>query len=130
MINYIDILKKLNKKCINDIPISCVIVKNDKIISKGYNTKYRKNDPLGHAEINAIRNASKKLKTSNLKDCVIYVTLKPCKMCQEIIQECRIKKVYYYLENNKNINNTVKYIKIDNENNFDDDIINFFKQKR
>ena len=95
MINYIDILKKLNKKCINDIPISCVIVKNDKIISKGYNTKYRKNDPLGHAEINAIRNASKKLKTSNLKDCVIYVTLKPCKMCQEIIQECRIKKVYY-----------------------------------
>ena len=130
MINYIDILKKLNKKCINDIPISCVIVKNDKIISKGYNTKYTKNDPLGHAEINAIRNASKKLKTSNLKDCVIYVTLKPCKMCQEIIQECRIKKVYYYLENNKNINNTVKYIKIDNENNFDDDIINFFKQKR
>lgn len=130
MINYIDILKKLNKKCINDIPISCIIVKNNKIISKGYNTKYRKNDPLGHAEINAIRNASKKLKTSNLKDCVIYVTLKPCKMCQEIIQECRIKKVYYYLENNKNINNTVKYIKIDNENNFDDDIINFFKQKR
>lgn len=130
MINYIDILKKLNKKCKNDIPISCIIVKNNKIISKGYNTKYSKNDPLGHAEINAIRNASKKLKTSNLKDCVIYVTLKPCKMCQEIIQECRIKKVYYYLENNKNINNTVKYIKIDNENNFDDDIINFFKQKR
>ena len=130
MANYIDILKKLNKKCINDIPISCIIVKNNKIISKGYNTKYNKNDPLGHAEINAIKKASKKLKSANLNDCILYVTLKPCKMCQEVIQECRIKKVYYYLDNNKNINNTVTYIKLVEKNNFEENIINFFKQKR
>ena len=98
----------------------------------GSNNKYSKNNPLGHAEINAIIKATKKLKTTNLKECELYVTLKPCKMCQSIIREMRIKKVYYYIENKKYINDNVKYIKIDTTNNniFKNKIVDFFKNKR
>ena len=131
MINIYNELKKLNKKVdSNDIPVSCIIVKNGKILAKAINNKYKNLNPLGHAEINAIIKASKKLNTTNLNDCELYVTLKPCKMCQEIIQEVRIKKVYYFVENTKNINNTVIYKKIEFDNNFDTEIINFFKNKR
>ncbi len=126
-----ELIKLLNKVNKLDIPVSCIITRNNRIVSKGINNKYSKNNPLGHAEINAIIKATKKLKTTNLKECELYVTLKPCKMCQSIIREMRIKKVYYYIENKKYINDNVKYIKIDNNNNiFKNKIVDFFKNKR
>ena len=130
---YINQLKKLNKKAIinGDVPVSCLIVKNGKIISKGYNKKYKTNNPLAHAEIIAIKKACKKLKTPNLIECEMYVTLKPCSMCQEIIKESKIKKVYYILDKTKNVKNKIEFKKIEMDNKyFIDELKMFFLNKR
>ncbi len=76
-------------------PFAAVIVKKDKIISYGYNRVTSKNDPTEHAEINAIRKAAKKLKTFNLKGCVIYSSSQPCPMCFSAIYWANIKNIYY-----------------------------------
>jgi guanine deaminase len=76
-------------------PFGCVIVHKGKIISKAHNTVTSSFDPTAHAEVNAIRKASKKLKTFNLKDCELYTTCEPCPMCFAAIHWARIKKVYY-----------------------------------
>lgn len=128
------LLTILNKKAIkhNEVPVSCIITKDDKIISKAYNNKITKHDPTAHAEIIAIRKAAKKLKTWNLNECRLYVTLYPCKMCLNVINEARIKEVYYILDNEKDINNNVKITKINSEKNvcFQDELKRFFKNKR
>lgn len=128
------LLTILNKKAIkhNEVPVSCIITKDDKIISKAYNNKITKHDPTAHAEIIAIRKAAKKLKTWNLNECRLYVTLYPCKMCLDVINEARIKEVYYILDNEKEINNNVKIIKINSEKNeyFQEELKGFFKNKR
>ena len=130
---YEKILEKLNNKAINngDIPVSAIIIKENRIIAKAYNQKYKNNNPLDHAEVLAIKKACKKLKTSNLIDCEMIVSLKPCKMCYELINECRLKKVYFILDNNKIINNTTEYIRIDTESKyFQGELSSFFKNKR
>jgi guanine deaminase len=76
-------------------PFGCVIVHKGKIISKGHNKVTSSFDPTAHAEIVAIRSASKKLKTFNLKDCELYTTCEPCPMCFAAIHWARISKVYY-----------------------------------
>lgn len=128
------LLTILNKKAIkhNEVPVSCIITKDDKIISKAYNNKITKHDPTAHAEIIAIRKAAKKLKTWNLNECRLYVTLYPCKMCLDVINEARIKEVYYILNNEKEINNNVKITKINSEKNeyFQEELKGFFKNKR
>lgn len=128
------LLTILNKKAIkhNEVPVSCIITKEDKIISKAYNNKITKHDPTAHAEIIAIRKAAKKLKTWNLNECRLYVTLYPCKMCLDVINEARIKEVYYILDNEKEINNNVKITKINSEKNeyFQEELKGFFKNKR
>lgn len=91
--------KSLNS---NDVPIGALIVKDNVIIGKGYNTREKNQDILGHAEINAIREAQNYLNNWNLQGCVLYVTLKPCSMCREIIKQARIDKVYYILEKLEN----------------------------
>lgn len=95
-----DTLFSLAKKAFHngEIPISSLITCNGKIIAKSYNLRERKNDITAHTEILSIRKAAKKLKRWNLSDCELYVTLKPCKMCEEVIKQSRIKKVYYMLE--------------------------------
>ena len=133
MNDYLKILKQLNKKAIKkgDIPVSALIIYNNKIIAKAYNRRYKDNDPLGHAEIIAIKKASKYLKTPNLVDCEMYVSLYPCDMCNEVIKESRIKKVYYFAKKEKNINNTISYIKLDDEKSyFSNELSSFFKNKR
>lgn len=133
MNKYINILKRLNDKAKNngDIPVSAIILKDNKIIAKAYNKKYKNNNPFDHAEVLVIKKACKRLKTSNLIDCEMIVTLKPCNMCNELIKECRLKKVYYILDNNKVINNTTRYIKIDEESlYFKGELSDFFKNKR
>ena len=133
MNNIIDILKKLNFKAkINgDIPVSAIIIKDNKIIAKAYNQKFKNNNPLDHAEILAIKKACKKLNTTNLIDCEMYVTLKPCEMCANVINECRLKKVYYFADITKHVNNTIKYTKINDQSlYFSEEISDFFKNKR
>ena len=80
---------------LGECPIGCVIVLNDKVIAKAHNLRENKEDPLGHAEILAIKKASHKLKTWRLEECDLYVTLEPCLMCAGAIVNSRIKNVYF-----------------------------------
>ena len=89
-------LKEAKKaELIDEVPIGCVIVKDDKIIARGHNQRETKQSSIGHAEIIAINKASKKLKSWRLEGCDIYVTLEPCIMCSGAIIQSRISKVYY-----------------------------------
>ena len=94
----------------NEVPIGCIIVKNNKIISKAYNKKEKTNVVTKHAEIIAIEKACKKLKTWHLNDCILYTTVEPCLMCTGAIIQSRIKKVVYATENEKygSLNKIVK----------------------
>ena len=76
-----------------DTPIGCVIVYNHKIIAKGYNKRNAKKSTLAHAEILAIKRASKKLKDWRLEGCTLYCTLEPCPMCAGAIVQARIDRV-------------------------------------
>lgn len=76
-------------------PFGAVIVKKDKVIAKAHNLVLRSNDPTAHAEVNAIRIASKKLKTFDLSDCEMYTTCMPCPMCLSAIGWSKIKKIYF-----------------------------------
>ena len=78
-----------------EVPIGAVIVKDGKIISRGYNLKETKKNTLKHAEIIAIEKASKKLDAWRLEECDIYVTMEPCPMCMGAIINSRIRKIYY-----------------------------------
>ncbi len=77
-----------------EVPVGAVIVKDGKIIARGYNQKENKKDTTKHAEIIAIQKASKKLGSWRLIDCEMYVTLEPCSMCAGAIINSRIKKIY------------------------------------
>jgi len=79
---------------LGDVPIGCVIVYEDKIVARGYNRRNADKNTLSHAELNAIKKASKKLGDWRLDDCEMYVTLEPCQMCAGAIVQSRIKKVY------------------------------------
>lgn len=80
---------------IDEVPIGCVIVKDNKIIARGHNVRESKNSPIGHAEIEAINKASKKLKSWRLEGCDIYITLEPCIMCSGAIIQSRIENIYF-----------------------------------
>ncbi|MBE6152178.1 MAG: nucleoside deaminase [Firmicutes bacterium] len=84
-----------------DVPIGAVIVRNSKIIAKGHNKKEKKQMVTRHAEIEAVEKACKKLKTWHLEDCEIYTTVEPCVMCYGAIEQARIKKIIYGVENDK-----------------------------
>lgn len=77
-----------------EVPVGAVIVKDGKIIARAYNQKEYKNDTTNHAEILAIKKASKKLNSWRLLDCDMYVTLEPCSMCAGALIQSRIRKVY------------------------------------
>ena len=76
-------------------PFGCVIVKNNEIISEGFNEVTNKNDPTAHAEIVAIRNACNKLNTFNLKGTQMFTSCEPCPMCLSAIYWSHIDKIYY-----------------------------------
>ena len=79
---------------IGEVPIGCVIVYQGKIIARGYNRRVIDKNTLSHAELNAIRKASRVMGEWRLEDCDIYVTLEPCQMCAGAIVQARIRKVY------------------------------------
>ena len=78
---------------LGETPIGCVIVHEDKIIARGYNRRNTDKNPLAHAEVAAIRKASKKLGDWRLEECTLYVTLEPCQMCAGAIVQSRIPRV-------------------------------------
>ena len=83
------------KMCEKDVPIGCVIKLNNEIITSAHNLREANNDITAHAEILAIKEAQKKLNTSRLKDCEMYVTLEPCPMCSWAIIQSGIKTLYF-----------------------------------
>lgn len=87
----------------NEVPVGAVIVKNGEIISTAHNNKEYSQCVLDHAELIAIREASKKLKNWRLVDCDIYVTLEPCEMCASAIKQSRIKNIYCAVSNDDKI---------------------------
>ncbi len=87
-------LKQAKKAAkIEEVPIGCVIVHDGKIIGRGYNRRNIDKSTLGHAEITAIKRASKAIGDWRLEECVMYVTLEPCQMCAGAIVQARIPKV-------------------------------------
>lgn len=78
-----------------EIPIGTVIVKNNKIIARAHNKKRELNDPTAHAEILAIREATKVLDDWHLEDCEIFITTEPCPMCLGAILQTGIKKIVF-----------------------------------
>lgn len=79
----------------DEVPIGCVIVKDDQIIARAYNKRERKQCSTAHAEILAIEKACKKLSSWRLEDCDLYVTLEPCPMCSGAIIQSRIRNVIF-----------------------------------
>ena len=92
---YMQLALKEAKKAYqkDEVPVGAIVVLNDKIIGKGYNQKERKDDVTSHAELIAIRNASKKIHDWRLNEATLYITLSPCAMCASAIVQSRIKRV-------------------------------------
>ena len=78
---------------IEEVPIGCVIVYQGKIIGRGYNRRTTDKNPLAHAEITAIKKASKVMGDWRLEGCTMYVTLEPCQMCAGALMQSRIDRV-------------------------------------
>lgn len=89
-------IKQAKKAALKDeVPIGCVIVKDDQIIARAYNKREMKQCSTAHAEILAIEKACKKLGSWRLEDCDLYVTLEPCPMCSGAIIQSRIRNVIF-----------------------------------
>ncbi len=78
-----------------ETPVGCVIVRGDTVVGRGRNRREEKKSPLSHAELEAIREASRALGDWRLEGCALYVTLEPCPMCAGAILNARIPRVYF-----------------------------------
>ncbi|HHX68987.1 MAG: tRNA adenosine(34) deaminase TadA [Miniphocaeibacter sp.] len=85
-------MKARNKE---EIPVGCVVVKENKIIGRGHNLVESKNNPLKHAELIAIESAAKKINSWRLHGCTLYVTLEPCAMCSGALVYSRIDRLVF-----------------------------------
>lgn len=146
MQNFMNEAFKEAKKAYNigEVPIGAVIVCDGKIISRGFNKRESKQNALMHAEIIAINNACKKLKSWRLENAIIYVSLEPCPMCAGAIAASRIKKVVYGCKEKSSCDNLCENIltstrlnhkvEIEFDNTLEKDIsqllTQFFKDKR
>ena len=140
MHKYIKILIKESLKAykVGDVPVACIIVKDNKIIAKAHNKKEKNKIATYHAEVLAIQKACKKMKTWHLDDCTLYTTMEPCIMCSGAIIQSRIRNIVYILENDQfgNIRNNsyFKNSKYNIQKIENDEILkitqNFFKEIR
>ena len=80
-------------EALDEVPIGCVIVYDGRIIARGYNRRNTDKNTLSHAELNAIRKASRKLGDWRLEGCTMYITLEPCQMCSGAIVQARVTRV-------------------------------------
>ena len=137
---YKEALKAYKK---GEVPIGCVIVKDDVIIARAHNLREKNNLATSHSEILCIEKACKKLKSWRLDGCEMYVTLEPCLMCAGAITQARIKKVYIGTMDEKNgcvgsianvfldINTTHKVeFEYDIKSKYSEIITSFFKELR
>ena len=128
---YKEALKASKNK---DIPVGAIIVYNNKIIARSHNNRQKNSNILGHAEINSILKAEKRLKDWRLDQCEMYVTLEPCKLCEYVILESRIKNVYYLLKNENIEKKHQKFIQTNDcitlKNSYEKLIKIFFKNLR
>ena len=132
------LIKEANKSLeTDDVPVAAIIVENNKIISKAHNCREKLKSVTKHAELIALEKACKKKKTWHLDNCEIYITMEPCLMCINAISQARIKKINYFLTNDKykeiqnNMNNKIIINHIEyNIEEFNKILKNFFKTKR
>ncbi|WP_284643086.1 tRNA adenosine(34) deaminase TadA [Paenibacillus silviterrae] len=82
-------------EALREVPIGAVVVRDGTIIGRGYNLRETSKDPLAHAELIAIKQASEALDAWRLLECRLYVTLEPCPMCAGAIVQARIPQVVY-----------------------------------
>jgi len=137
---YIKILLKLANKAYrkDEVPVAAIITYKNRIIAKAYNKRISTNCTISHAEIEAIIQANKKMKDWRLNKCIMYVTMKPCEMCEKVIKESRIDKVYYLVERdiNKKQYSKTEFIKSpefaseDLVKKYKNKLANFWKNKR
>ena len=126
-----------------EVPIGAVIVRNNKVVAKAFNTREHDQIATHHAEIKAIEKACKKLKSWRLDDCTLYVTLEPCPMCAGAILNARIKEVVYSVKDETSgaiskfnlLENTLNHTTVATfDPTFEEEnqtiIKNFFKEKR
>jgi tRNA(adenine34) deaminase len=89
-------IEEANKAAaIGEVPIGAIVVYHGKVIGRGYNLREKKRNPLLHAEVIAIQEASEYLKSWRLEECTLYVTLEPCPMCAGAILQSRIPQLVY-----------------------------------
>ena len=130
-------------RTLEEVPIGAIIVKDDKIIARAFNTREKDQIATHHAEIKAIEKANKKLHSWRLDDCDMYVTLEPCPMCAGAIINARIRTVYYAVKDESSggisrfdildstLNHTTKAVQLTNYEAENVKLIkDFFKSKR
>lgn len=102
----------------NEVPVGCVIVKNDQILALSHNMKEQMNSATKHAEILAIEEASSKLNNWRLNDCDVYITLEPCPMCASALKQARVSHIFCGLSNSdsKNYEIVLKILASDKNN--------------
>ncbi len=122
---------------LDEVPVGALVVKNNKIIGRGYNKKESSNLCTRHAEIEAIEEANKAVDSWRLDGCTLYVTLEPCLMCCGAILESRIDRVVYLSERTNVLYNSSDYINsimCDDSTSLKEKYLNilsdFFKKKR
>ncbi len=94
-----------------EVPVGCVIVRDGEVIARAGNRTLAAHDPTAHAEMTAIREASRRLRSERLDDCDLYVTLEPCAMCAGAVAFARIRRLYYGAADAKGgaVDNGVKF---------------------
>ncbi|WP_442955161.1 tRNA adenosine(34) deaminase TadA [Parasphingorhabdus sp.] len=96
---------------VDEVPVGAVIVKDGEIIGQGHNRTRIDHDPTAHAEIVAIRQATRYLGNDRLEDCDLWVTLEPCTMCAGAIANARLRRLYYGADDAKGgaVDNGVRF---------------------
>lgn len=102
----------------NEVPVGCVIVKNNEILAKTHNMKEQLNSATKHAEILAIETASNKINNWRLDGCDVYITLEPCPMCASALKQARVSHIFCGLSNSdsKNYDIVLKILSADKNN--------------
>lgn len=119
-LKYMDMAIEEAKKAFeeDEVPVGCVIVKNNKILALTHNRKEQMNSATKHAEILAIEEASSKLNNWRLDGCDVYITLEPCPMCASALKQARVSHIFYGLSNSdfRNYEIVLKILESDKNN--------------
>ena len=118
------IAEAMKAKSQNEVPVGAIVMQKNQVIGRGHNSVIKDNSVAGHAELNAINEASKTLNNYRLLNCDLYITLEPCHMCAKAIVDARIKNVYFATLEPK----TGSIISVDNffDKNFLNHKVNYF----